>query len=73
MVTLLGTMFFLAVTAASLWAIVETVRPRMGRILFMLRYGPVIAPTLPQQPRVTVRGRSVPLRMQVPARLRATA
>lgn len=73
MVALLGTLFFAAVMGIAIWSIVETARPRMGRILFLLQYGPVIGTPLPAPARVTVRGRSVPLRMQVPARLRAAA
>lgn len=73
MVAILGTLFFAAVLSIAIWSIVETARPRMGRILFLLEYGPVIGTPLPAAPRVTVRGRSVPLRMQVPARLRAAA
>ncbi|MDF7773973.1 hypothetical protein P1X14_01835 [Sphingomonas sp. AOB5] len=74
MVAILGTLFFTAVLGIAIWSIVETVRPRMGRIVFLLQYGPVIGTPLPPvNPRVTVRGRNVPLRMQVPARLRAAA
>lgn len=64
---------FAAVLGVSVWSIVETVRPRMGRILFLLQYGPLTGAALPPQPRVTLRGRPVPMRMTVPARLRAAA
>lgn len=64
---------FAAILAISVWSIVETVRPRMGRILFLLQYGPLTAASLPPQPRVTLRGRPVPMRMTVPDRLRAAA
>jgi len=69
----LSVMLFATVLAASVWSIVETIRPRMGRILFLLQYGPVIGDALPQATRVTLRGRPVTMRMAVPARLRATA
>jgi hypothetical protein len=64
---------FAAAFAASVWSIVETARPRLGRILFLLQYGPVVGAALPPAPRVTLRGRPVPMRMTVPARLRAAA
>jgi hypothetical protein len=64
---------FGAALTASVWSIVETARPRLGRILFLLQYGPVLGTALPPAPRVTLRGRPVPMRMTVPARLRAAA
>jgi hypothetical protein len=67
----LSLILFATVLAVSVWSIVETVRPRMGRILFLLQYGPLTGAALPPQPRVTLRGR--PMRMTVPARLRAAA
>ena len=73
MVAILGTMFFMAVMAVSVWSIVDSVRPRLGRIAFLLQYGSVGGVELPPAPRVTLRGRSVPVRMTVPARLRAAA
>lgn len=69
----LSLILFATVLAVSVWSIVDTVRPRMGRILFLLQYGPLTASALPPQPRVTLRGRPVPMRMTVPARLRAAA
>jgi hypothetical protein len=69
----LSLVLFGAVLAVSVWSIVETVRPRMGRILFLLQYGPVAGAALPPAPRVTLRGRPVPMRVTVPARLRAAA
>jgi hypothetical protein len=69
----LSLFLFATVLAVSVWSIVETARPRMGRILFLLQYGPLSASALPPQPRVTLRGRPVPMRMTVPARLRAAA
>jgi len=72
MVALLGTLFFMAVMGVSIWSIVDSVGPRLGRIAFLLQYGPVGAEPLPPV-RVTLRGRTVPLRMTVPARLRAAA
>lgn len=65
--------FFMAVLAFAGWVIVESVRPRLGRIAFLLQYGPVLGADLPPPPRVTVRGRSVPLRVSMPSRLRAAA
>lgn len=73
MVAILGTMFFMAVMAVSVWSIVDSVRPQIGRIAFLLQYGPVTGADLPPAPRVTLRGRQVPVRMTVPARLRAAA
>ena len=73
MVAILGTMFFMAVLAVSIASIVHSVRPHLGRIAFLLQYGPVNGAELPPAPRVTLRGRSVPVRMTVPARLRAAA
>ena len=73
MVAILGTMFFMAVMGVSIWSIVDSVGPRLGRIAFLLQYGPVGGGELPPAPRVTLRGRSVPVRMTVPARVRAAA
>lgn len=73
MVAILGTMFFMAVLAVSLWSIVDSVRPHIGRIAFLLEHGPVGASELPPAPRVTLRGRQVSMRMTVPARLREAA
>ena len=73
MVAILGTMFFMAVMGVSIWSIIDSVRPRIGRIAFLLQYGPVGGAELPPTPRVTLRGRTVPVRMTVPARLRAAA
>ena len=72
MAAVLGTMFFLAVLGFAGWTIVDTLRPRMGRILFLLEYGPVIGAELPPAPRVTVRPRPVPAHLTA-ARLRAAA
>ncbi|MES2442453.1 MAG: hypothetical protein V4574_06450 [Pseudomonadota bacterium] len=66
-------LLFGAAFAASIWAMIATIRPRFGRILFLLQYGPLTASALPPAPRVTLRGRPVPMRMTVPARLRAAA
>ena len=66
-------MFFLAVLAFAGWVIVETLRPRLGRIAFLLQYGPTIGVALPPPSRFMVRGRSVPLRVSMPARLRVAA
>lgn len=63
MAAVLGTMFFLAVLGFAGWTIVDTLRPRMGRILFLLEYGPMIGAELPPASRVTVRPRPVPARM----------
>lgn len=73
MTALAGTLFFLSVFAFSGWVIVATARPRMGRILFLLRYGPVIGADLPGPSRAMVRGRPVRLRVSVPPALRAAA
>jgi hypothetical protein len=73
MVAILGTMFFMAVMAVSVWSIVDSVRPRLGRIAFLLQYGTATGVALPPAPRVTLRGRQVPMRMTVPARLREAA
>jgi hypothetical protein len=69
----LSLILFASVLAVSIWSIIETARPRMERILFLLQYGPLTASALPAQPRVTLRGRPVPMRMTVPVRLRAAA
>jgi hypothetical protein len=69
----LSLILFGAVLAVSVWSIAETARPRMARILFLLQYGPVVGAALPGAPRVTLRGRPVPMRVTVPARLRAAA
>ncbi len=66
-------MFFLAVLAFAGWVIVETVRPQIGRIAFLLQYGSPIGAPLPAPSRAMVRGRSVPLRVSLPPRLRAAA
>ncbi len=66
-------LLFATAFAASVWSIVETVRPRLGRILFLLQYGPVLGTALPPAPRVTLRGRTVPMRVTMPAGLRAAA
>jgi hypothetical protein len=73
MVAILGTLFFMAVLGVSIWSIVESVRPRIGRIAFLLQYGPVGGTELPPAPRVTLRGRQVPVRMTMPAQFRAAA
>ena len=73
MVAILGTMFFLAVLVGSIASIVHSVRPHLNRLAFLLQYGPVTGVELPPAPRVTLRGRQVPMRMTVPARLRAAA
>ena len=73
MAAIAGTIFFLAVLVLSGTVIVETARPRMGRILFLLRHGPLTAAQLPAAPRVMVRGRSLPLRVTAAPRLRAAA
>lgn len=73
MAAVLGMTFFLGVLGIAVWSIVATARPRMSRILFLLQYGPVVGAALPQAPRVTLRGRPVPMRMTVPARLLAAA
>lgn len=72
MAAVLGTMFFLAVLGFAGWTIVDTLRPRIGRILFLLEYGPVIGAELPPAPRVTVRPRPVPAHIPA-ARFRAVA
>jgi hypothetical protein len=72
MVAILGTMFFMAVMAVSVWSIVDSVRPHIGRIAFLLQYGPVGDTELPPA-RVTLRGRHVPVRMTMPARFREAA
>jgi hypothetical protein len=69
----LSLLLFGAALAAGVWSIVATARPRVGRILFLLQYGPVVGAPLPQASRVTLRGRAVPMRMTVPARLSAAA
>ena len=68
-----GAIFFLSVLAFAGWTIVATVRPRLGRIGFLLEYGPAIGAALPPQPRVTSRGRSLPIRMAARSPLRAAA
>lgn len=73
MVALLGTAFFMAVMAISVWSIVESVRPHLGRIAFLIEHGAVGVTELPPAPRVTLRGRQVPVRMTMPVRLRAAA
>ncbi|MEZ0243528.1 MAG: hypothetical protein ACAH11_09150 [Sphingomonas sp.] len=73
MAAIFGTLFFMAVMAVSVWSIVDSVRPRLGRIAFLLQYGPVGGAELPPAPRVTLRGRQVPMRMVMPDRLRAAA
>lgn len=73
MAALLAIGFFAGVLALSIWSIVESVRPRIGRIAFLLQYGPVGGAELPPAPRVTLRGRQVPVRMTLPARFRAAA
>lgn len=70
---ILSLLLFGTALTAAVWSIVATVRPQLGRILFLLQYGPLTAPALPPAPRVTLRGRPVPMRMTVPARLRAAA
>ncbi|MCW3837891.1 hypothetical protein ACFQ1E_18380 [Sphingomonas canadensis] len=60
MAALLGMAFFAGVLAISVWSIVATVRPRLGRILFLLEYGPVIGAELPPAPRVRAAMRPVP-------------
>lgn len=72
MAAVLGTMFFLAVLGFACWVIADSIAPRMGRILFLLEYGPVIGAELPPAPRVTVRPRPVPAHVPA-ARLRAAA
>lgn len=73
MAAVAGFCFFAGVLALAGWTIVATVRPRLGRIAFLLQYGPAVGAELPPAPRVTVRGRSVPMRVTVPAQLRAAA
>lgn len=73
MAAIAGTMFFMGVLAFAGWVIVESLRPRLGRILFLLQYGPVIDAPLPGPTRVTMRGRAVPFRVSMPPRLRAAA
>jgi hypothetical protein len=73
MATLLAIGFFMGVLAVSIWSIVDSVRPQLGRIAFLLEYGPVGATDLPPAPRVTLRGRQVPVRMVMPAQFRAAA
>lgn len=69
----LSLILFATVLAVSVWSMIETIRPRLGRMLFLMQYGPLTASALPPEPRVTLRGRPVPMRMTVPARLRAAA
>jgi hypothetical protein len=72
MAAFIGTMFFLTVFAVAIWSIVDSVRPRLGRILLLLQYGPAIGAELPPPPRVTVRERPVPVRASAqPLRLAA--
>ena len=73
MAAVAGTIFFLTVLAFAGWVIGSTLVPRLDRIGFLLRYGPVIGAELPAQPRAMLRGRSVPLRVAAPARLRQAA
>ena len=67
-------LFFIGVAAFAVWSIVSTLRPRLAKIAFLLQYGPVIGADLPAAPpRVTLRGRPVPLRVTGPASLRLAA
>ena len=72
MAAIFGTLFFLAVFAVALWSIVDSVRPQLGRILFLLQYGPVIGAELPPAPRTMARQRPMPVRSTAP-RLRLAA
>jgi hypothetical protein len=73
MAAIAGTVFFLAVLAVAASVIWFTLAPRLDRIAFLLRYGPVLGAELPPQPRVLLRGRSMPLRVAAPQRLRLAA
>ena len=78
MTAILGAMFFLAAFAFAGWVIVDSVRPRLGRILSVLQYGPVAASELPARARTMARVRPepmrpMPIRMSVPQQLRAAA
>ncbi|MCW3849125.1 hypothetical protein OF829_17940 [Sphingomonas sp. LB-2] len=73
MAALLAIGFFAGVLGVSIWSVVDSVRPHLGRIAFLLEHGPVGAPELPRPPRVTLRGRQVPVRMVMPAQFRAAA
>lgn len=72
MATAAAMVFFLGILGFAGWSIVESVRPRLGRIAFLLQYGPAIGSELPPRPRVTSRGRPVPAR-SLPHRMRAAA
>ena len=77
MIALLSQTFFLAVLAFSIWTMVATIRPRMKRIVALLRYGP--AGDVGIAPLPLVRGRQVrvrpgsAVRLARPQALRAVA
>jgi hypothetical protein len=71
MVPMLTTLFFTAALLIAISAMVATIRPRLGRILFLLEHGPIHAAQLP--PRAILRGRPVAVRVTAPRRLRAVA
>jgi hypothetical protein len=74
MAAIAGGLFFIGVAGFAVWSIVATLRPRLGKIAFLLQYGPAIGAELPAAPlRVTLRGRPVPLRVSGPASLRLAA
>jgi hypothetical protein len=75
MAAILGALFFTAVFAFAAWSLVDTVRPRLGKILFLLRYGPALGAELPPRARVTSRGRPAPAApvRSLPHRMRAAA
>jgi hypothetical protein len=75
MAAVLGALFFTAVFALAVWSLVDTVRSRLGRILFLLQYGSAVGAELPPRARVTSRGRPAPAApAQVfPRRMRAAA
>lgn len=71
MVSMLTALLFSGAFAFALWTMVVTIRPRLGRILFLLEHGPLPTAALP--PRVMLRGRSAPVRVTAPRRLRVAA
>jgi hypothetical protein len=74
MMALLAYLLFAAVLATSLWTIYATVAPKLPLIVHLLRHGPIMTPALPAEPRGTVRGAAVRVRVVASATaLRATA
>ncbi|MBO9711930.1 hypothetical protein [Sphingomonas sp.] len=73
MAAIAGTMFFLTVLGFALWTMFATIRPRLGRIAFLLGYDSAIGAELPPRPRAGARSVPTPAAGQGRPSLRIAA